>query len=200
MLPCPAVRTVNDVLNTSVLVLNRSFQPVQVTSARRAFTLLYKDAAQAMDELGETYDFCSWAATRPRDGDDVVCTVRWALRVPRVLRLVHYDRLPRAIVTLSHRNVMLRDQFTCQYCGSAPAHNELNIDHVIPRSQGGADSWENLVTACRPCNLRKGGRTPEQCGMRLIQPPSRPRWSIVREMMLEANGRYKEWEPFLKVG
>jgi 5-methylcytosine-specific restriction endonuclease McrA len=192
---------VDDVLNTSVLVLNRYFHPVQVTSTRRAFSLLYKCAAQAMDELGDFHDFDSWSRLIALAEHDTIRTVTRVLRVPRVLRLVRYERVPRSIVNLSHRNVMLRDQFTCQYCGCAPPHSELNIDHVVPRSQAGADSWENLVTACRRCNLRKGGRTPDQCGMRLIHAPSRPRWSLVKEMMMiEAGGRYKEWEPFLKVG
>lgn len=190
----------NDVLHAAVLVLNRLFQPVQVTSVRRAFGLLYRGAAHAMDEAGEIHDFRSWGRLRPRGDDDVVRTVTMALRVPRVLKLTCFDQLPRTIVHLSHRNVMLRDHFQCQYCGGTPAPSELNIDHVVPRSQGGIDSWENLVTACRPCNLRKGGRTPEESGMRLVRKPVRPRWNIVRDIMLDGNGRYKEWEPFLKVG
>ncbi|MBI5535091.1 MAG: HNH endonuclease [Deltaproteobacteria bacterium] len=190
----------SDVLTTAVLVLNRHFQPVQVTSARRAFSLLFRGAAWAIDESGESLDFWSWARLPARKGDDLVPTVSLVLRVPRVLRVAHYDRVPRTIIHLSHRNVMLRDQFQCQYCGRTPAPSELNIDHVVPRSQGGEDSWENLVTACRPCNLKKGGRTPDQSGMHLIRPAARPRWSIVREIMLDGAGRYKEWEPFLKVG
>jgi 5-methylcytosine-specific restriction endonuclease McrA len=191
---------VNDTLTTPVLVLNRACQPVLVTTVRRAFCLLFRGAAHAMDETGESYDFRAWSHLEPREGDDVVGTVSLLLRPPRVMRLVHYDRTPRAIVHLSHRNVMLRDRFQCQYCGATPAPGELNIDHVVPRSRGGGDTWENLVTACRACNLRKGGRTPEESGMHLIRAPVRPRSGLLREIMLEANGNHKEWEPFLKVG
>jgi 5-methylcytosine-specific restriction endonuclease McrA len=191
---------VPDVLNAAVLVLNRVFQPVQVTSARRAFSLLVRGAALAVDEMGENLDFWSWAQLAPRHDDDVIRTVSRVLRVPRVLRVLDYDRVPRTVIHLSHRNIMLRDGFQCQYCARIPAPGELNIDHVVPRSQGGGDSWENLVTACRSCNLKKGGRTPEQSTMRLIRTPCRPRWSFVREIMLDGAERYKEWEPFLKVG
>lgn len=191
---------VSDALTTAVLVLNRFFQPVQVTSARRAFSLLFRGAALVVDEAGDNLDFWSWAHMAPRLHDDIIRTVTLVLRVPRVVRVLDYDRVPRTIIHLSHRNIMLRDGFQCQYCARSPAPSELNIDHVLPRSQGGGDSWENLVTACRSCNLKKGGRTPEQSGMRLIRTPARPRWSFVRDIMLDGAGRYKEWEPFLKVG
>ena len=97
---------------------------------------------------------------------------------------------------LCRRNVYLRDDFTCQYCGRKPLVKDLNLDHVKPRSQGGTATWENLVTSCRRCNFRKGGLTPEGAGMRLLSEPKRPTWSLA--VALSASPRhFVEWEPFL---
>ncbi len=93
---------------------------------------------------------------------------------------------------------MFRDAHTCQYCGKRPPLRELNIDHILPRSRGGEDSWENLVTACRVCNLRKGWKTPEEANMHLARRPFRPKWSTSAQIILGSGWRFKEWEPFLK--
>ena len=114
------------------------------------------------------------------------------------MHLLRYDRTPRVSVRLTRRNLMFRDGHTCQYCGKRPPLRELNIDHVLPRSRGGEDSWENLVTACRVCNLRKGWKTPEEANMRLARRPFRPKWSTSAQILLGSGWRSKEWEPFLK--
>lgn len=190
-----------DVLSTRVLVLNRYFQPVRLTTARRAFVLLYAGVALAVDEVGEAYDFEAWYRLPVREEDDALPIVGGTLRVPRVLHLCRYELVPRAPVRLTRRNVMLRDEHQCQYCAKRPPLRELNIDHILPRSRGGPDTWENLVTACRLCNLRKGYRTPEEAGMRLMRPPARPRWTIMAQLRLEARHyHFKEWDPFLKTG
>ncbi len=185
-------------LNIAVLVVNRNFQPVHVTSARRAFCLMFRGSAHAMDESGETYDLAAWRRLNPRQGDDIAPTISCILRVPRVLRLVHYDRVPRVVLALSPKNIMRRDGYQCQYCGARPGTQGLNIDHVFPRSRGGKNTWENLVAACQPCNRRKGGRTPEECGMRLMRVPTRPRNIDVCQILLGDVALYKEWEPFLQ--
>ncbi len=187
-----------DVLSLPVLILNRHFQPVQVTTAKRAFVLLYGGAANALDEEGEPYDFDLWRTLPVRDGDDIVPIVGGGLRVPRVLHLHRYDRTPRVTVRLTRRNLMFRDAHTCQYCGKRPPLRELNIDHVMPRSRGGGDTWENLVTACRVCNLRKGWKTPEEANMNLARRPFRPKWSMTAQILLGTGSTFKEWEPFLK--
>lgn len=187
-----------DVLSKPVLVLNRVFQPVQLTTAKRAFVLLYGGAAMALDEQGEEYDFDLWRSLPVRTDDDVVPIIGGALRVPRVLHLHRYDRTPKATVRLTRRNLMFRDAHQCQYCGKQPPLRELNIDHVLPRSRGGIDSWENLVTACRVCNLRKGWRTPEEANMSLKRRPFRPKWSTTAQILLGSSTKYREWEPFLK--
>jgi hypothetical protein len=188
-----------DVLALPVLVLNRHFEAVQVTTARRAFVLLYGGTALALDESGEVYDFEVWRGLPVRTTfDDGVPIIGGTLRVPRVVHLLEYDRKPRMTVRLTRRNLMFRDAHECQYCGKRPPLRELNIDHVQPRSRGGEDTWENLVTACRQCNLKKGWRTPEEANMRLARRPFRPKWTMTAQILLGNGSRFREWEPFLK--
>jgi 5-methylcytosine-specific restriction endonuclease McrA len=187
-----------DVLSLPVLVLNRFLQPIQVTNCRRAFILLYGGVAHAVDEAGDAFDFELWRTLPVREEDDAIPIVGGSLRVPRVVHLLRYDRTPRVTVRLTRRNLMFRDAHQCQYCGKRPPLRELNIDHVLPRSRGGDDSWENLVTACRICNLRKGWKTPEEANMRLARKPFRPKWSMTAQILLGQGNKYREWEPFLK--
>lgn len=192
-------------LASSVLMLNRLYMAVRVISAKRALTLLYREMVEVVSaENGNytSYDFDSWVEVsefkqrfEPHK-HDWVQTVRFQIAVPRVVRLLGYDRLPRAQVKLNRRNLFARDRNRCQYCGRRFPTNELSIDHVIPRSQGGDNSWSNIVCACIRCNTRKGGRTPVQCGMRLIQPPVKPRRSPVLTIKL-SDSRYSSWKQFL---
>jgi 5-methylcytosine-specific restriction endonuclease McrA len=183
---------------TNVLVLNRVYQPIHVTSVKRAFSLLYQGAARAVDREYRTFDFDSWADLAAAVGDDIVSTPRRRIRVPRVILLVAYEHLPKARVRFSRLNIYARDANTCQYCGKKLPRNELNLDHVVPRSLGGVTSWENVVCSCVPCNLRKGGRTPHEAGLALLRKPTRPRWTP----LFKAPARklcYQEWLPFLTV-
>ncbi|MCL1925670.1 MAG: HNH endonuclease [Syntrophorhabdaceae bacterium] len=185
-------------LNSSVLVLNRAFFPVHITSVRRAFCLLYAGLAKAINEQYELFDYPSWSVLSASEGDGRVGLVGRSIRIPRVLVLVAYDRVPRRAIRFSRRNVFIRDGNTCQYCGRAFPSSELNLDHVIPRSRGGKTSWENIVCSCLPCNKTKGGNPPEQAGMRLISRPAAPRWSP--EYAFSFRGQiHKEWMPFLNV-
>jgi len=182
-------------LNTSVLVLNRLYQPVHVTSVRRAFSLLYQGIARAIDDQYKLYEFSDWAALSAAEYDSVA-TISRRIRVPRVLVLSAYEHLPKGRVRFSRLNIYSRDGDTCQYCGRKLPRSELNLDHVVPRSQGGKTSWENVVCSCVPCNLRKGGCTPEQAKMRLMKRPLRPRWTP----FFRGSARrvtYREWLPFL---
>jgi 5-methylcytosine-specific restriction endonuclease McrA len=184
-------------LDGSVLVLNRVYQPVHVTSVRRAFALLYQGAARAIDEEFRLFDFESWSALSAATHDSIG-TVRRRIRIPRVIVLLAYERLPKARVRFSRFNIYARDENTCQYCGLRFARAELNLDHVIPRSRGGVTNWENVVCSCVACNLRKGGRTPDEAGMRLLRAPSRPRWTpIFRNVARRV--RHREWKPFLSM-
>ena len=193
-------RTDRDVLTLPVLLLNRHFSPVSVATVRRAFVLLYGGSARALDDSGETYDFGSWLHMPVRSRDDGLPIIGSQVRVPRVLHLLRYDRAPRVTVRLTRRNLMIRDQFQCQYCGKRPTIRDLNVDHVMPRSRGGQDSWENLVVSCRVCNLRKGRRTPTEAGMALLSVPHRPRWSTATQIRLVTREPFAEWQPFLQAG
>jgi hypothetical protein len=188
------------VLTLPVLLLNRNFSPVSVATVRRAFVLLYGGSAHAVDDTGETYDFSAWLRVPVRTRDDGLPIIGSQVRVPRVLRLQRYDRAPRVAVRLTRRNLMIRDQFQCQYCGRRPSVRELNVDHVVPRSRGGLDSWENLVVSCRTCNLRKGRRTPAEANMALLSVPHHPRWSTATQIRLVMREPFAEWQPFLQTG
>jgi hypothetical protein len=187
-------------LYSPVLLLNRFLSPVSVATARRAIVLLYSGSAHALDEGGEAHDFRDWMKLPVRQGDDGLPIIGGQLRVPRVLHLLRYERYPLLTVRLTRRNLMLRDQHQCQYCGRRPSLRDLNVDHIIPRSRGGADSWENLVVSCRYCNLKKGRRTPEEAGMALLRRPQKPRWSTAAHILMAAREPFIEWQPFLKTG
>jgi 5-methylcytosine-specific restriction endonuclease McrA len=185
-------------LNSAVLVLNRNYQPVHVTSVKRALSLLYLGVAKAIDTQYRLYEFADWAALSASAPHDSIHTIDRRIRVPRVVVLSAYEYLPKGRVRFSRLNIYARDHDTCQYCARQLPRAELNLDHVVPRSQGGKTSWENVVCSCVPCNLRKGGRTPAQAGMKLLKVPMRPRWT---PFFRGASRRitYREWLPFLNL-
>lgn len=185
-------------MNSKVLVLNRSFVPIHVTSLRRAFSLVYRDAARVVNSEYETFDFALWMGQGSEAGDDRVGTSSGKIPAPRVILLRSFNRIPRRHVRYSRHNVFERDQYTCQYCGTERSRSQLNLDHVIPRSLGGRTCWENVVCSCVECNRRKGGRTPEQARLRLSRAPTRPRWTPWVNLSGH-NVRYKEWGPFLSI-
>ena len=166
----------------NVLVLNATYEPLNVVSVRRAVVLLLKEKAELIES----------AEARLR-------AERIEVPVPLVIRLVTYVRVPRRFnLPVSRRTVLSRDNYTCQYCGVQPGKSELTIDHVLPRSRGGGDSWENVVAACGPCNRRKGNRTPDEAGMPLRREPYRPRY-----IALALFGHVDEhdvWEKYLAYG
>ena len=184
------------VLNTKVLVLNRSYFPVHVTSLRRAFSLLYQGVAKAVDDQYQTFDFNTWSALSASLNDETIGLVGQAIKVPRVILLVAYDRVPKRRVRFSRFNVFARDKHTCQYCGRRLPRSELNLDHVVPRSKGGSSSWDNVVCSCFACNRKKGGLLLEETRMRLITKPVQPEWT---PFMIETFSfkRYREWLPYL---
>jgi 5-methylcytosine-specific restriction endonuclease McrA len=192
-------------LSASVLLLNRLYMAVRVVTARRALTLLYRDLAEVVSVTdGEylAYDFDDWVEVSQAkhrfqpEQYDWVRTVRFQIAVPKIIRLLGYDKLPSAGVKLNRRNLFARDQNRCQYCGRRYPTSELSLDHVIPRSQGGDNSWQNIVCACIHCNAKKGGRTPQQAHMRLVAPPSKPRRSPVLTIKL-SDSKYASWKQFL---
>lgn len=194
-------------MQSSVLVLNRLFVAVQVMSVKRAFCLLAKDLAEVVNvENGAyiSYDFESWreasefkATMETQDEhDDWIKAVNFNILVPRVIRLLKYDQFPKNIVKFNRRNIFLRDENRCQYCGHKFSTQHLSLDHVIPRTQGGLTNWENIVCACLTCNVRKGGRTPHEAGMRLFKRPVKPKRSPMLSHQLTYH-KYHSWKTFL---
>ena len=162
-----------------VLVLNATYEPMNVVSVRRAILLLLKEKAEIV-EAAEAH----------------LRSERMSLPVPLVIRLVYYVRIPRRFsLPLSRRTVLARDYYTCQYCGSRPGKAQLTIDHVLPRSRGGETTWENIVTACGHCNRRKGNRTPEEARMPLRRNPRRPRYLALT--LLEGTSAPEVWHKYM---
>ncbi|ASN80337.1 MULTISPECIES: HNH endonuclease [Deinococcus] len=169
-IPLHARRVAADLNAPRVLVLNASYEPLQVTSVKRAITLLQYGVAEVL-----------------ADSQEIVRSPSTVLSVPSVIRLRRYVRRPRVHpVPFNRRNVLRRDTFECQYCG---ASTELTMDHVMPRSRGGRHHWENVVTACRPCNQRKGNQTPDEAGMPLRSRPRAPTFGVY------AHGQFAHWQP-----
>ncbi len=183
-------------LNTNVLVLNRGFLAIDITTVRRAFAMVYQGVARAVDEEYATFDFESWADLAIHQHHECIGLVDRVIRVPRVILLQAYDRVPKRQVRFSRHNIYLRDHNRCQYCGEDKSRKELNLDHVTPRSRGGQTNWRNIVTSCLDCNRRKGGHLLREVGMQLIKVPQRPRWTPL-SVFTHKNGHYREWLPFL---
>lgn len=185
-------------LSSHVLVLNRSFMPIHITSLKRALCLLYVGLAKAVDRQYELFDFASWAELGVAVHDEQIGMVNRAIRVPRVILLHFYDRVPRRPVRFSRLNIYLRDQNICQYCSRIFPRSDLNLDHVVPVSLGGKTDWENVVCSCIKCNLQKGGKLPEEAGMKLLKRPTRPNWSLLYRL-LGKPVHYDEWKPFFNM-
>lgn len=166
---------------SSVLVLNATYEPLSVVSVRRALVLLLKDKAEIIEAT-----------------EQQVRSAHLSLPVPLVIRLVYYVRVPHKLtIPLTRRTVMMRDNYTCQYCGDQPPKSNLTIDHILPKVRGGATTWENVVCACKLCNLRKGSRTPEEANMRLRAKPGRP--TYVAMVLLSNAPAHKAWDKYLPI-
>jgi 5-methylcytosine-specific restriction endonuclease McrA len=195
----------------NVLVLNKFYQAIRVINVRRAFSLLCRELAEVVHietdsrtgkSQWQNLNFADWTelsqlkAEFEPDGFDWIHTVRFQIAVPRIIRLLGYDKLPRQDVKFNRRNIYARDGSRCQYCGKRFSTTELSLDHVTPRSQGGRSTWDNIVCCCIKCNVKKGGRTPEQAHMHLIAKPIKPKRSPVINIRL-ADERYHSWKQFL---
>ncbi len=161
---------------SKVLVLNASYEPLNITSWRRAVVLIIKGKAERVEHNGKV--------------------VYAGFPLPTVIRLRHYVRVPYKEIPLTRRNILQRDNHTCQYCGYSG--EGLTLDHVVPRSRGGGDTWENMVTACVRCNVHKGNRTPREAQMPLANPPRRPHSSLYFEVTRQVrSGTHREWSKYV---
>ena len=182
-------------LERPTLVLNRHWQPVGVATVARSLTLVAAERARIVDPADfQQHTWADWAQLIPRDDEPCVQSVAFRIRVPEVITLTHYDRVPINTVTFSRRNIYKRDRYTCQYCGAQPGSEELTIDHVQPRSRGGTSTWENCVLACMDCNKLKADRTPTEAHMPLKKAPVRPKW---QPLYARHDMRMETWSKFL---
>lgn len=193
------------VLDQPVLVLNRLWQAVNVVGARRAFALLARGHAHVVHHQADdfkTFSILDWIdfsmSNPPLAALETVRTPTRAIRLPRVILLTYFDKLPCKELKLTRNNVFERDKNQCQYCGRVFAREELNLDHVIPRDRGGRTTWENIVCSCVKCNTRKSNRLPHEAHMRLIRKPSRPKWRPIISLVLGTQ-HHEMWKDFLDV-
>lgn len=185
-------------LESDVLVLNRLFQAVHITSVRRAVVLLYMGHARAVLEDYSTYSWEEWKDVPARAKHPFLSTPGYRLPVPHVVQLLRYDRVPRHDVKFTRKNIFARDGNQCQYCGRRHSVRDLNLDHVVPISRGGRTTWDNVVCCCVPCNARKGNRLPPEIGMHLVRKPRKPRWYPFFRLLGSASG-HEAWRNFLDV-
>ena len=168
------------VLHAPVLVLNASYEPINVCAARRAIVLVLKGIAMTEEENGH-----------------FLHAARFAVRLPSVIRLLEYRRIPHQTRALSRKNILMRDRYTCQYCHRTLPSSELTLDHVVPRSRAGETTWENLVACCHPCNNRKGSRTPDEANMKLSRAPRPFSLHTSRHLMRLLAKSDNQWQKYL---
>ena len=187
-------------LSQNVLVLNRLWQAVNICTVKRAVTLLFLGHAQAVLADGndfQTYDFHGWRnVSETFPDEEAIQSVSFKIRIPKVILLLVYNRMPKKEVKFTRHNIFERDINTCQYCGNAFDRTELNLDHVVPRDQGGPTSWENIVCSCVECNTRKGNRTPQQARMKLIRKAKRPKWQPLLQVTITKRTE-DSWKHFI---
>ena len=162
------------------LLLNTTYEPLQVISWQKAITLLTLGKVEVVEEY-----------------DREVHSVSFSIKLPAVVRLLRFVKWREKPVTLSRRNIYTRDDGTCQYCGAALTQQEITYDHVVPKSQGGQTTWENVVACCVRCNGKKGGRTPKQAGMKLLKTPQRPQWKMTLRVTIGVKQTPESWRDYL---
>jgi 5-methylcytosine-specific restriction endonuclease McrA len=167
-------------MNGRVLVLNASFEPINVCTERRAVVMVFKGVARMEEHNGH-----------------MLHSAKLSLHAPSVIRLVEYIHIPFERRSLSRKNILLRDHSTCQYCGKQLPPSELTLDHVMPRSRGGDSTWDNLVACCKRCNHRKGSRTPEEAGMHLLRRPRGFSLHVNRQIMRYLGRADETWRKYL---
>jgi len=176
----PTMQRRASLMQEPVLVLNATYEPINVTAVRRAMVLMLKGVAQA-EEMHNAE----------------VHSAAHAHKVPSVIRLLAYRHIPQQSRALSRKNILLRDRNTCQFCGRIFPSSELTLDHVVPRSRGGRSSWENLVACCYRCNNGKGDRTPEEAGLKLARRPRPFTLHTSRQLMRLIGHRDERWRKYL---
>lgn len=188
-------------MTADVLILNRHFCAIEVTNWQRALTLVYLDRATVVDDEYRTYDFNNWLDLSKEIQEHpagFVSTPHFKIAIPEVIALKYFGKVPTREVPFTRRNIYLHYGNRCCYCGKHLASSELNLEHIIPRSRGGKTDWNNIVTACIPCNLKKGNRLPEEAHMKLIIEPSRPKWKQGPSLLFQSPVSIRRsWQRFI---
>lgn len=186
-------------LQRPVLVLNKRWVPVQVTTVKEAIGLVAKGSAKIIDPTDfSSVDLVTWndvSKVKARVEGNSIRSQYLSLVPPEVIVLTKYEGQGEKSVVFSRRNIFKRDKYTCQYCGVQPGPEELTIDHIMPKSRGGGGSWENCVLACVECNKKKANRTPDEAGMKLRKVPKKPSWKSLGH--LHPRDRKQSWSAFL---
>jgi len=195
-----ALRKSRGVKNRRLLVVNRNYQPITTTPLFKAMNKVFKGTAVILLPPGDDspvwqeMSWDDWADLKPKEGEDVLQAIERVFRIPEIIKAVDYSDNPNRQVKLSRRAIYRRDKFQCQYCGKKPSIEELSIDHVIPKAQGGKTTWDNVVVACIDCNQRrKDNKTPEQAGMKLLKQPRMPEYDVLQGRII----RVDSWQHFL---
>lgn len=185
----------------TVLVLNRNWQAIHVKSPAEAFSMMYQDDATALDIRGADYmvplKWCDWVKLPYDENANYVNTTRGQIKIPTVIVLCNFDRVPMKRPKFTRNNIWIRDNGVCQYTNRKLSKNEANIDHVVPRTKGGRTSWTNCVLCHKEVNSRKGPRTPEEAGLSLIKPPTIPR-ALPAPYYITNKHNIDDWDVFLK--
>lgn len=189
-------------LSLPTLVLNKAWVPISITPVAKAISKSMLGLAHIMDtESYSLHSFDEWQSIKVDEKDNFIRTTRDCIKVPEIIVLSDYDRLPIRDVRLTRRNLLIRDNYLCQYTGKKITIDDATIDHVVPRSRGGESTWENLVMCCRDINFRKADRTPEEAGLRLLAKPQKPKWSPIyaRFARLATANVPKSWMKFITI-
>ena len=187
----------SSLLDTKVLVLNRSWLPIGLCTVKDAYRLASQNVADIMNKDLEPFDWDSWLNLKVEDDMQSIGTVYKKIRIPRIIRLHEYNKIPDRVIRFNRSNVMARDKYICQYCGTIYTATQLNMDHVKPRSRGGKTTWTNIVASCHTCNSRKADKTPREANMKLIREPFRPKWTP-HQIIGKRTKIYPEWKIFFE--
>lgn len=194
-------------LNSKVLVLNKLYMALHVITAKRAFILLCKERAEVISvDNGQfnSYNLETWGDiselkfghSKSEEDHQCIKTFSFIIEIPKVIRLLVYDKYPKMNVKFNRKNIFIRDKNICQYCGKNFPSPELSLEHVIPKSRGGSNGWTNIVSACNKCNKRKSHKTPKEAGLRLIKEPIAPKYNPVFNIQLVPEN-YNAWKYFI---
>ena len=183
----------------NVLILNKHWIPINTTSPRHSFALMYSDNAKGIlveENNVLPLDWYEWSNLNVKDNDRKIKTVRGFVKIPNVIVLNHNDKIPKQTIKFTQKSLWERDNFTCQYTGKKLSKLTGNIDHIIPKSKGGKTNWENCVLAHKEINAIKADKTPEQAGLKLLKKPTAPRIMPV-SFYIKNDEDIKEWNIFL---